>query len=491
MDSNSMTEHRSDQNTLERLEATASALFEQQECPGASVAIVDGTETVFAAGFGDRQIEPQAPATTETLYGIGSSTKPITATAVMTLVADGTISLDDAVSEYVPYFEHAPGEPILIGDLLSHTSGMPSDDVAAKILLGEMVDADLDYSLTDWDEFREYVEESLDRRLLDEDRCLYYNTGYVVLSQVIEAVTETSFSKYVEEKVFEAFGMDRSTFDVGVLTDDSENAMTPYYEEDREMQAVGLPDTPLFEAPGGLQASVSDLTKFLAAWNERDLPFDTALAETMFEPEGTFRTLIDGTEIGYGYGWMTRPFGNDVLVGHGGGTGVSAGYLGFLKERGLGIAIGCNVQPGTAPETLAMELLAEATETDPATVVPDQAIEQNEEQVTGRYVAYGGFQNARAFRTDDYLKIEYSSPMGAESIRVVPTSLDPTEYTFRDVSSSPTQTNVEFFVEGEGIQLLIARNLFERVGDLEDEEHQSQSGGEEDHQSGSGTDDEA
>jgi L-asparaginase II len=59
-----------------------------------------------------------------------------------------------------------------------------------------------------------------------------------------------------------------------------------------------------------------------------------------------------------------------VLVGHGGGTGVSAGYVGFLRERGLGIAIGCNAQPDSSPETLAMELLASMTETDPVSILP-------------------------------------------------------------------------------------------------------------------------
>jgi CubicO group peptidase (beta-lactamase class C family) len=468
MDLKSRTEDRTGE-----LERTASELFEKQECPGASVAIVDGTETVFAAGYGDRQLEPQAPATPDTLYGIGSSTKPITATAVMTLVDDGVISLDDPVSSYVPYFQDAPGDPILVGELLSHTSGMPSDDVATHILLGEMADIDLDQSLDTWDAFREYVEKSVDRRLLDEDRCLYYNTGYVVLSRIIETTTGTSFSEYVETNVLEPLGMDESTFDVSVLEDDSRDAMTPYYEDDDEMQAVGLPDNPLFEAPGGLQAPVTDIAKFLGAWNERALPIDRDLAERMFEPVGTFRTLIDGSEIGYGYGWMRRPFGDDVLVGHGGGTGVSAGYLGFLEKRGLGIAIGCNAQPGTSPETLAMELLACATETDPAAVVPEQAIEQRQERVTGRYAAYGGMQDARVYRNDDYLEVEYSSPMGAETMQLVPTSLDPTEYTFRKVTSGATQTDVEFFVEEDGIRLLIARNLYERVGDLDDEDQHS------------------
>lgn len=474
MDSMSTAEQPRDPLSSERLEASVRDLFEEEQCPGASVAVIDGTETVLTAGFGDRQIDPQAPATPETLYGIGSSTKPITATAVMTLVEDGAISLTDPVSEHVPYFEDAPGEPILVEELLSHTSGMPSDDITAHILMEDVFDADLDRSVDGWDAFREYVEESVNRRLVGDDRCLYYNSGYIVLSRLIETVTGTAFPKYVETNVFDPLGMDRSTFDVSVLEDDSRDSMTPYYEESEELRATGFPDSPLFHGPGGVQTSVTDLAKFLTAWNRRDLPFDTALAEDMFDPIGTFRTLADGSEINYGYGWMTRPFGDDTLVGHGGGTGVSAGYLGFLKERGLGVAIGCNAQPDTTPETLAMKILATAMGVEPSTAVPSQTVEQRQKQLTGRYSAYGGLQDARVLWNGDYLRVEYNSPMGTETMRIIPASLGPTNCSFRKVTSSATQTDIEFFIEDEGIRLLIARNLFERVADLETEDRQSQ-----------------
>lgn len=452
---------------VERLESRAESLLTDQDCPGASVAVVDGTETLFAAGFGERQLDPAAPATPDTLYGIGSSTKPITATAVMTLVDDGEIALDDAVSSYVPYFEDAPGEPIQVRELLSHTSGLPSDDVATIILMDKILGDEFDGSLDDWDAFREHVNGAADRRLLDGRRTLYYNAGYIVLSRLVEAVTGTSFAEYVASTILDPLGMARSTFDVGVLDDDND-VMTPYYERDDEMHSVGLPDTPLFEAPGGLQAPVTELTEFLGAWIECDLPIANSRAGSMTDPVGTFRTFRDGTEIGYGYGWMTRPFGDDTLVGHGGGTGVSAGYLGFLEDRGLGIALGFNAQPGTSPETLAMELLAEATDTAVSKVLPKRAIEDKERRVTGEYAAYGELQAATVRRTDDFLEVEYSSPMGAESMRLTPMSPDPTDYTFRVAKRSAKDETVEFFVDDERVEMLIARNLFERVDDLED-----------------------
>lgn len=450
-------------------EETVSKQFESLDIPGMSVAVVDGSETVYAAGFGDRQLDPRNPATAETLYGIGSSVKPVTATAVLSLVDSGAFDLGDAVSSYVPYFEDAPGEPITIRELLSHTSGMPSDDMATILLLEGGLGIDVGPSLDGWDDFRAYVNGSVDRRRLGDDQCLYYNSGYVVLSRVIEAITDTPFAEYVEETVFEPLGMGASTFDVGVLDDDSQNAMTPYFEGEDGMQTATLPNNPLFEAPGGLLTPVTDMASFLSAWITGEVPIEPSLCETMYNPVGTFREFVDGTELGYGHGWMIRPFGKDVLVGHGGGTGVSAGYLGFLQERGLGVAIGCNAQPETNPERLAIELLASLTDTDPLTVLPKRAIEQKANRVTGTYESYQGIQEATVTWTGETLEVEHENPMGGGSVSLAPASPDPTEYVFRHTTGSGMTNTVEFVVEDDSVEFLLHRNLFERVGDLDED----------------------
>jgi len=454
--------------SAETIEEHARAILAGTTAPGISVAVVDGAEVVYADGFGHRRLDPDRPATAETLYGIGSSTKPITATAVMGLVDDGAISLDDPVSEYVPYFGDAPGDPVEVGELLSHTSGMPADDVATITILDAVLGDEFEHSIRGWEDFREYVEGSVDRRRLDGERCLYYNTGYVVLSRLVEVVTDTPFGEYVTETVLAPVGMDRSTFDVGVLDDESRDVMTPYMERDDELHGVDLPDDPLFEGPGGLQAPVTDMGEFVAAWTERDLPIEGDLAGAMIEPKGTFRTFLDGSSVGYGYGWMTRPFDDDVVVGHGGGTGVSGGYVGFLRDRGLGIALGCNAQPDQSPERLALELLSAITDTDPATVLPKRAIERKERRVTGEYAGYGGIQTATVARGDEGLEVAVSSPFGTESTRLLATSLDPDDYTFRVANGSGKRSTAEFFVDPDGVELLLNRNLYERVGDLDD-----------------------
>lgn len=452
-----------------KIENSVGERFESLDIPGMSVAVVDGPETVYADGFGTRQLDPRKPATATTLYGIGSSVKPITATAVMRLVDEGILGLDDPVPSYVPYFDDAPGEPITIRELLSHTSGMPSDDMATVLLLEGGLDITVGPSLDSWDDFRAYVNESVDRRRLGDDQCLYYNSGYVVLSRVIEAVTDTPFAEYVQETVFDPLGMDTSTFDVTVLDDDSRNVMTPYFEDEDGIQTATLPDNPLFEAPGGLVTPVTDMATFLSAWITDDVPVESSLCETMSDPTGTFREFVDGTEVSYGHGWMIRPFGEDVLVGHGGGTGVSAGYLGFLQGRGLGVAIGCNAQPETNPERIAIELFASLTDRDPLTVLPESAIEQKAKRVTGTYESYHGIQEATVTWTGETLEIEHENPMGGDSVTLSPASTDPTEYVFQHTTGSGKKNTVEFVVEDDRVEFLLHRNLFEHIDALDED----------------------
>lgn len=261
--------------------------------PGVSVALVDGGETVYAAGFGNRDVEASEPATADTLYGVGSATKPVTATAVLQLVADEALSLDDPVSGYLPAFRAAPGEPITIHELLSHTSGLPPDDLATVLLVEGAMEMELPAgpSVDDWSSFSEHVAETVSERQPDS-RFRYYNTGYTALSQLVEVVTDESFPTYVRESVFDPLDMDHATFDASVLPRSgdgkpADDAMVPYRQmEDGDLQPTSFPNSPLIDGPGGLLASVRDLGQFLAAFtdDQRLLPADNSRFEYLNRP---------------------------------------------------------------------------------------------------------------------------------------------------------------------------------------------------------------
>ncbi|PSP57630.1 hypothetical protein BRC73_08055 [Halobacteriales archaeon QH_7_66_37] len=101
----------------------------EEEIPGASVAVFDEDGPLYATGLGSRTLDGTEPATSETLYNVGSITKIVTAMAVFQLVERDDLDPDDEIRDYVPFLHEAPGDPITVRELLTHSSGMPSDTI--------------------------------------------------------------------------------------------------------------------------------------------------------------------------------------------------------------------------------------------------------------------------------------------------------------------------------------------------------------------------
>ncbi|WP_436924636.1 serine hydrolase [Halosimplex amylolyticum] len=446
--------------SADRVEAALARVeswFDDADCPGASVALTDGSEVLAASGFGERTLDPSAPATADTRYAVGSVSKPVTALAVLTLADRDRIDVADPVSAYLSYFEGAPGDPITVAELLSHTSGMPNDDLAFAA-------GDLD----GWDNFRAFVDGTLDRRRTDGDRFLYYNSGYAVLAHLVESVSGTDFASFVEREVFDPLGMDGTTSDSSVLGDPSADVMSPYVTEDGEFREAPVSDNPVLSSdvlrgPGGLIASVTDLARFLQTHLGDGSPFDEDLIRRMRNPAAPRKRLIDGTEYAYGYGWEIRPFGTDALVGHSGNTGASGAYIGFLEDEGIGIAIACN---GVAdPGGPARDALAFAAGHDPDSVDPVRSIERRVRALTGRYETPSG--NHRATVTEDgaHLDVEFGGEVEGFEIRLLPTDLASHCCRFTDVDCVESTTDAEFFTADESVELLFEGMLFRRVGE--------------------------
>jgi CubicO group peptidase (beta-lactamase class C family) len=111
---------------LATLEGFILEKMRENKVPGMSISIIADNKTLYKRGFGFRDILSGLPATPRTLYGIGSVTKSFTALAIMQLVEEGKVGLDDSVDKYVPNVPKPFGESPRIRHLLTHTSGLPA-----------------------------------------------------------------------------------------------------------------------------------------------------------------------------------------------------------------------------------------------------------------------------------------------------------------------------------------------------------------------------
>ena len=459
-----------DPDTSEAVESFVAEWLTDEHVPSASVALVDcaeprsaenangdelraGDDVVYVDGFGARDLESNTPATPETMYGVASVTKSFVATSVLQLVEDGAVSVDDPVTDHVPYFTDLE-DPPTVHELLSHTSGMPSDG-ASVALISRFVGGDVATAPLSSDaDVARNVRDSLGERA-DGDRFFYYNTGYTVLGKLVEAIDGRPFPEYVDDEILRPLGMNRSA--VRADPADFEDAMTPYRLEDGELERTEFPVKGV-GAAGGLLSTASDLAaylRFAMHGDEAVLPDELlALAQ---EAHATRHERIDGSPNEYGYGWMRQPLLGDELVEHSGALSVSTAYVGFLEDAELGVAVLANASPDVHPSFVGRALLALARGEDPAEAVPFFALREKCQRVAGRYESHRSAMTAEVEAAGGTLEATFETALGEESVTAFPESLDAEDRQFYAVDAGGNRLPLTFEETEDGLDCYYQR----------------------------------
>ncbi|GAB6880029.1 serine hydrolase [Halorubrum gandharaense] len=450
--------------TRRRIDAFVSDWVADADVPGAGLALVDRDEVLYATGFGARDIEADAPATADTLFGIGSCSKSVTALAVAWLVEAGELDYADPVSDHVDAFA---GTGITVDDLLTHSSGMPSDGAAVAQIARRIGAAPATQPTTSRDDFDRLLATTADDRVAaeewpgEEEPFFYYNTGYTVLSDVVAAVADEPFREFVIETLFEPLGMPRTTYAEAEFEADRE-AATPYYRDpdDGEGEGTltegGFPFGDRVDGPGGLVASVNELARYVRFHlNGGELDGTRLVSEeTLTEAHtahATRQRFLDGAEQGYGYGWMRQPFAvgeghadADTLVGHGGSVSVATAFLGWLEDAEIGVALACNTSADPHPMHVGPAVLALATGNEPAETVPRYALDAKLDAVVGEYDAVHSVARGTVERAGGTLTLTLATDLGDQTMHLQPTSLSPDDLTFETVSAAGAAVPVRF-----------------------------------------------
>lgn len=367
------------------IERFLDAQLVEWDAPGGSVAVFDAEGVLYRDAIGARSIDPVEPATPDSLLHVASVTKSFTAIALLQFVENGDLTLDDAVTEYVPFFADAPGDPITVAELLAHASGIPSD-VGRP---GGHV-AGLDDIVRRWDRWA-------DERLTDRERLMYYNGGYVVLGALVRELADRPFAEHLREAVLDPLGMTRSTFDHDAIAEDP-NAMTGYVggeSGEPEPSSVDPAEFPAIRADlygaGGLLSTVTDLAALGpllldGGTVDGDRPVADATVERMTRPQSPAAPTVDAYDVHHGHGWLVEDLLADTLVYSGGGLPGYGAFVGVLRERGLGVSLGVN--RGDLPKVdVGMGVLALACGEDPYEAVRFFRARRAVDAVSGTYEA--------------------------------------------------------------------------------------------------------
>jgi CubicO group peptidase (beta-lactamase class C family) len=299
------------------VDAFVQGLMAKHHVPGVSVGVVQDGKVVMAKGYGLANVELDVLATENSVYQLASVTKTFTATAVMLLVKDGKLSLDDKLAERLPDLP-AAWEKVTVRNLLNHTSGIKS----YTSVKGFEKTMRKDYT------HREIIDLVAKEPLefAPGEKWDYSNTGYFLLGMLIEKASGKPYEAFMAERVFKPLGMTRTR--VNDLQAVVPNRVQGYQWDGKELKngEYVSPSQPF--AAGMLLSTVADLIKWDAALADHKV-LDEPTLEQMWKPT----TLAKG-EAPYGFGWGVKKVNGRRVVEHGGGIpGFSTQVCRYLDDK--------------------------------------------------------------------------------------------------------------------------------------------------------------
>ena len=269
----SQSNFKIDNRTKFVIDSTYNKLIKKHKVIGASIAIVDNNEIVYATGYGFSDREKLLKADEKTVYRIGSITKSFTALSIMQLQDKKIIDINNSIKKYLPELKiesrFNDNNQIYIKDILSHTSGLPSD-----VLNGFFCDSPPKIT---W-----LIEELNKQTTICPRQFLkaYSNVGYGLLGEMIARVSNLSYSNYVKENIFKQLQMTSSYIE----NDEQLNTnFSKAYLKNKVIKEPLIRD----QAAGLIHSNVMDMSNYLkmylnnGSFNSNKIISNEALIEVM------------------------------------------------------------------------------------------------------------------------------------------------------------------------------------------------------------------
>jgi len=304
------------------------AIYDGDSRPGAVIGVVDNGALELVRTYGMANLSHGIPWERGTISNIGSVTKQFTAMGVLTLQAQGKMSVDDDIRTHIPELRDF-GTPITIRNLLNHTGGYR--EVYNLLPIGGHQGED-GFSR---ERAIAIVQRQPELQSPPNTEWNYNNTGYILVSLAIERASGQSFADYMRENVFEPLGMvdTRVKMVQGELIPGSAQGYTAEagggYRTTRDLAASA--------GAGGVYTTVDDLTRWML--NYRDA---TLGGPETIEAIATTAVLESGDSTGYGLGLGLGELRGRTLYSHTGGDVSHRAYLGYYPELESGVIVMSN-----------------------------------------------------------------------------------------------------------------------------------------------------
>lgn len=303
------------QSTKHKLNEYMNALSEQQKFSG-SVLVAKEGEVLLSKGYGMANYELDVPNHTKSVFRLASVSKQFTAMAIMLLQEQGLLNVHDTISKHIP--DYPNGDKITIHHLLTHSSGIH----------------DLGYLPT-------FREENIKPHTIEEvvnlyknfplkfnpgEKYSYSNSGYILLSYIIEKVSHKTFEAFLSEYIFTPLHMYNSGYDNSNTV--IKNRASGYKMVDDKLLNSDYIHMSFPSGAGALYSTVDDLYLWDQALYNKSV-FKKEIISTIFTPH----IAIDD-QGSYGYGWGIHTLNGRNVVDHSGGIeGFSTKFQRYLDDK--------------------------------------------------------------------------------------------------------------------------------------------------------------
>ena len=314
--------------------------------PGGAVAVLHDGRLIYARGFGYADVENKTPVQPDALFRIASVSKPITAAAIMKLVEEGKLELDDRVAPFIAHLTPRPGatvdprwEQITIRHLLTHTGGWDStkpnggfDPMYRPVIAATAVNAPAPATA---ETIIRYMK-GLPLDFNPGEKYVYSNFGYAILGRVIERVSGMPYEEYVRARVLQPLGAVRTRQGKTRMRDALPDEVKYYVPESPGLGMTAPLVPSVFpgegtvpipyggfhleasDASGAWVSSTVDLLRFLAGVDGRANRPDILSAGLVAEMTSSGPTVCASGACYYAFGWLVRPTQGDATWSHAG-----------------------------------------------------------------------------------------------------------------------------------------------------------------------------
>jgi len=311
-------------------------IMKQQKIVGLSLAVIRNGKPVVNKGYGLSNVELNIPVTSESVIRLGSVSKQFFTTAIMKLMEEGKLSIEDSVHKFFP---DAPEtwRSIKIKNLMSHTSGLQREGPAYDNF---KIQPDLDIIKSAY---------KLPLDFKPEEKYQYSNLAYFILAEIIKQVSGMPWQDYIHDKLFVPAGMNNSylTDFYNIIPNRANGYM---HNQDTLINATAMY---AIRPSGGFLSTSSDMIKWEKTIREEKIILKKEDWEQLWQP---FIKTPDNVNSYYGFGWSIDEYKKHKMVLHNGSNiGFKSIFVRFVND-GLSIIILTNTeeaQPGAIVAALA------------------------------------------------------------------------------------------------------------------------------------------